>query len=544
MAAASSTSSSPFFFDRGIALDLSLSAAVTASSTPADDSVKAVALPILSAAPSPASARLEKLEKLKADKVRAAFISRNASVEESDEQRKYRRRRYVAETVTFDEAELKAVQYEGQPKIETDEELRAALTAFNDGANRNLAMKGDIVPIAATKIARAERAWVTQLADQARRSPITQEITLSTPTVLRGAKTAVSISQSKALQWFLAILGKQTTESTWASHPKVLFGTGIGRVAGGNIAGIAAITDLITQIIELKDEIKKERAVEGAIALLQILEATSSIGDSIAVTAMGLETVGAIALNSVLWASPLSMVCAFTALVTIPVHMLNIHKTNKILDQLKNTPDLGWLSKELNDTSKDADYFLTRNFGILDREKAGSQVQYIIEKGSDSKREDLNDALQERLHTKISNHKLAILSAIIGIIGVSLIFFAAPVIGGVFSVGFGIIALSGALSFLRFMRERQSVTKLEKRIGELCNYDTIPDSFLGKHFRRGMDIRHSNRPAHHAWQSFEPFNAQGKYESFAEWHKAVKPPKIGRRKRSKRDLDDHSIELA
>ena len=359
---------------------------------------------------------------------------------------------------------------------------------------------------------RSQGPWITQEAAKLRRTDLYKEIALSTPTAVKAGKTVISAAQSKTLQLFLKILGKENVGGSWASHPDFLYATGLGRIFGGNVAGIAAIVDLVTQIIELKDEIRKGRKAEGAIAGLQILEAISSIGDSIAVTAMGLESVGAIALNSVLWASPLSIVCAFTSLVTIPVHMLNIHKAKSIVSQLdgflkpegdSSKTSLQWLSQELTDENRDGECYMSRHFGLFDRERSGARVQHIIKEGSEVQQGKLATALKDRLNIKISNHKLAILSAVVGIIGVAIIFFAAPVVGGIFSIGFAIIAVSGLLSFVRFLREKQSVNQLEKKLEELCDFDAIPDAWLEANFPAGMDARMKARPGYYAHQTFE-----------------------------------------
>lgn len=249
-----------------------------------------------------------------------------------------------------------------------------------------------------------------------------------------------------------------------------------------------AIGNIVSNAIELRNEIKKGRRFEQTNAVLEIVNQLAYLGDSIASFASGLATAGIVNGSAVLWATPLSIVSAALSGVTIAIQLRELKKTHEVLQGLlASTPDMSlkWLKRQLLDTKKgDGDNFLSRHFSILHREKYAAQVLHIINSKSDDPLEkaipakerktaklQLVEALRNRIKDKITSHKVTIVANIIGLIGVTLLLIPVP---GLAIVGIGLVAISALLSFGKYLQEGLSVRRLEATIDRLCKYNLIP----------------------------------------------------------------------
>jgi hypothetical protein len=134
------------------------------------------------------------------------------------------------------------------------------------------------------------------------------------------------------------------------------------------------------------------------------------------------------------------------------------------------------IEEELMDsTNKDGELFVSKHFGIINYEKYSAQILQIIRKGSLQDKAILHEELKERVKQKIDLHKLAILSAVVGFIGVMVLFF--PIIGPTV-LGVGLIACAALISLIKYVEEKQSIKRLENVLNRLCKFEKIPHDDL------------------------------------------------------------------
>ncbi len=353
----------------------------------------------------------------------------------------------------------------------------------------------------------------TKFLARMRRTPVNARLNRNTPIVTRGGHAGVKLAQSQFFHKILAIFSDTPFQKSGSlfDSPLALKASGFGRAGGGFIGGCTAIYTMVEQGIEISNEIYKGRWAEGFDAALLFTEAMGTLGDSISVSASGLVSIGAVTAQAVMWASPLALASAFISLVTIPYHMHGIKQSEKILGGLqtslakltewkeeaslsdqttRKSNALKWLSDALSDPIKgDGAYYLRRHFGIINREKYAAIVKYICANGETEKgqktQKEMIGCLQNRLSDRIKSHRLAIVSAMIGIIGVCVFFFAPPLI----FLGLGIIGLAGLVSFVRFVYDKRSVNNLEDSLDRLCHFANIPTEWLEENAGFAMDVR-------------------------------------------------------
>lgn len=259
---------------------------------------------------------------------------------------------------------------------------------------------------------------------------------------------------------------------------------GKGRLAGISVGAPVALYNIISEAIEIYTQAKKGRLPEGVDAALRLTEQIAALGDTVASFANGLSIGGMVESSAVLWATPLGIVSAALGGISIAINARRIYASNQILGKLDGYKPLDYLKEELENFDKDGDFFLDRNFGIINREKYAAQILHIINfdpsnvdekaipirKHHSCKREMLN-ALKGRLQEKITNHKVAILGAIVGLLGVMILFF--PVLGPAI-LGFTLLCLAAAIALYRYAKEVSSIHRLENTLDALCDFNQIP----------------------------------------------------------------------
>lgn len=199
-----------------------------------------------------------------------------------------------------------------------------------------------------------------------------------------------------------------------------------------------------------------------------------------------------------------------------------------------------WLRDEMTDfDKKDGDFYIRRHFGILNREQYNAQILYIIDGMPGSKniedgaepgpshvgltervaiQRDLAKALQGRISDRIASHYVGIISAIVGLIGVTVLFYLGSTSGGL-STGLGLVAFSAFISAIKYFHHKRSVERLEKWLNENCPFEAIPDwyldpkegpSWLEWHNKRtvtlasGEQVENRNKPVKGpAWSAYQ-----------------------------------------
>lgn len=272
------------------------------------------------------------------------------------------------------------------------------------------------------------------------------------------------------------------------------------KLGGGAVVGVSSIYGIIAESIEIVAEVKKGRVHESVDAGLRLVEAVGNLGESIASFTQGIAMLNP-AIGAVLWATPLGIASAALSSVSIAINVSDLLRSKKLSSKLdeKEEEVLSYLEHELtNAKTGDADFFLKRNFEVINREKYSAQILHIIhskenipdeaiplEKHKVAKKEMIG-ALKDRIKDKITSHKLAIAAAVIGLIGVLLLFcpFLGPVILG---LGLAFVLAASAISFGKYILEYRSVHRLEKKLDELCNFNAIPLHKLPKYAKPLQD---------------------------------------------------------
>ncbi len=318
---------------------------------------------------------------------------------------------------------------------------------------------------------------------QFRQTRVNEDLNQNIPIATSGGYAGGKIVASQCLQSFLQTLHTPLPQGpSMFDSPLAVQCSGMGRAGGGVVGGVAAIIDMVTQGIEMKDEVRKGRLREGIDAALLFTEAVGNLGESISVSANGFASLGVAATHVLAWTPPLAVASAFISLATIPYHMRGITRSGEILGDLQksldNNNDLQWLSKELSNPIKgDGEYYMRRQFGIINREKYAGIVKYIIENGKPETKQRMIGCLQERLKDRINSHRLAIVSAIIGVIGICIFFLCPPLV----FLGLGIIGSGSLVSFARYVYDKYSVNALEKALDGLCSFDNIDQDWIRQH---------------------------------------------------------------
>lgn len=317
-------------------------------------------------------------------------------------------------------------------------------------------------------------------------SKTARHIPIYTQATIALIKSIQSRAIHRLFQAFTEAQNDHDSSNDWMASRSFLKVAGPTRSIFAGIGGIIALYDVIAQSIELKDEIRKGRAVEGVDAALSIVKGVADLGDSIASFAMGLSMANPtqIPLSAISWAPPLAMISAVVSIASIALNYRGLTRSQQIAEQLERSAfqlrddseaagALQWLRDELTDsTNRDGEFYMRRHFEVINREKYAAQVLHIIDHHELADKQELVLALQNRIKDKIFSHKLAILSAIVGLIGITIIFFPffAPVVWG-----FGIVAASGLISMIKFVRDKRSVGRLEDTIDRLCSFESIAE---------------------------------------------------------------------
>lgn len=259
------------------------------------------------------------------------------------------------------------------------------------------------------------------------------------------------------------------------------------RFGASVIAGIAAIVNIIGEGENISLEIKRGRTEEVITSAATMTYHIGLLGDAVASTANGLAMSGVI--HAVTWASPLAIASACASSIIIVVNLRAMKRSNELLTLLEGGYSLQGkdmfraLEDELTDSKKkDGHYFLKKHFGIINYEKYSAQVLHVIRSGTANSKVALIESFKDRLRDKIACHKLAILSAIVGFIGIAILFF--PVLGPAL-LAIGLLTCAALISFIRYIDEMKSIHTLQDRIDKICHFDAIPDNKI-PHFAREL----------------------------------------------------------
>ncbi len=308
------------------------------------------------------------------------------------------------------------------------------------------------------------------------------------PVAIQLFKATFNAIKSQAFANLLQAMGapgQMSGSSDWANHPEVNRMAGRARLFAV-AAMIVSVYTIIEQIIEVKDEAAKGRAREGIDASLRIVEAASVLGDSIGSFTLGLSMSGIVQASQALWATPLAGISTVFSIASLVLEYRGLEQSLEIRAKLNGSArvlfghkPLNWLRNELtNSEQRDGAFYLRRHFEVINREKYSAQILHIIDNQRNEHRA-LIDALQKRISDKISSHKLAITSLIIGLIAGFILF--SPYLGimafaSLSVLGLSVAAVSAALACYKYWRDYRSVHALETKIDELCPFKGInPD---------------------------------------------------------------------
>jgi hypothetical protein len=322
---------------------------------------------------------------------------------------------------------------------------------------------------------------ISEVSAYLRRNAKYGELSLFTPIVTSGVQGTISIVQTvDALMQAMPNERRDVDSAHINIDAAKIELMGQFRVISNILTMPLAIASIIEESLNIRDETRKKRPNEVVDAGLRMLLTFSALGDNVASMTNGLSMAGIT--PAIAWATPLAIVSACFSTVIVVINWRAMKQSEKLLAMLEKTGKrdsleaLKALEEELLDsTNRDGELFANKQFGIINYEKYSAQIVQIIRKGTDRSKAALLGELQDRVKQKIDLHKLAILSAVIGFIGVMILFF--PVIGPVV-LGVGLIACAALISLIRYVEEKQSIKRLENVIDRLCKFDRIPHDDL------------------------------------------------------------------
>lgn len=345
-----------------------------------------------------------------------------------------------------------------------------------------------------------------------RRTVLYSKVAQRVPIAIELSKATLNTFKSQAFVHILQAMGapQNTASSDWTNHPRVLSLAGHARLFVV-AAMIASIYTSVEQAIEIKDEVGKKRAREGIDASLRLVEAVSVLGDSIASFSLGLSMAGIVKASQIFWATPLAGVSTIFSVASLALEFRGLNQSREIYKKLhksgrhivggtSNEP-LQWLKEELTDSQhRDGAFYLRRHFEIINREKYSAQILSIIDDKSsdrDTKQAELVKVLKKRTKNKIKGHRLAIISLIVGLIGAAIFF--SPYLGimsfaSLSVLGLSITAISATIAFYKYMKDYRSIRKLEKKIDELCPFNTISPEWMRKNATFAIPLLSSLSP--------------------------------------------------
>lgn len=323
---------------------------------------------------------------------------------------------------------------------------------------------------------------VTQLSASLRRNAKYGELSLFTPIITSGVQGTISIVEYIDALMQAMPNERRRFEGTHgvdidAAQVELM---GQFRIVSNILTAPIAIVGIVEEILNIRDETRKKRLGEILDAGLRMLLAGSALGDNVSSIANGLSMAGITPV--IAWATPLAIASACVSFVTVAIHLRGMQQSTQLFEVLDKTTQadcldaLKTIEEELMDsTNRDGELFANKQFGIINYEKYSAQILQIIRKGSLQDKAILHAELKDRVKQKIDLHKLAIISAVVGFIGVIVLFF--PVIGPTV-LGVGLIACAALISLIKYVEEKQSIKRLENVIDQICKFEKIPHEEL------------------------------------------------------------------
>lgn len=330
----------------------------------------------------------------------------------------------------------------------------------------------------------------SSFASEFQRHSLTIAATRNIPIVTQAGLAVIYFSQTSAPSLiFQAIHPQSAGAGSVMNNPTLLHIAGRARILTA-IEGIVALGTIIAEAVEIDDQIRKGRTTERNDAILRLVEGVAYLGDSVSSVARGLGMSEMVSQSAVSWAPFLGIASFGLSSVSIVINARGWSQANGLLDQLNTREDertytttltqqkeiiqeqLKTLREEIEnkDGRHDGEYILQRHFEIIDRKKYAAKILRIIQNPHGEiplgSQVHLVKALKARLSDKITSHKLAILSAVVGLVAALILFF--PVLGPVM-LGWGLAIAAVTLSFIKYYRDKNSVHRLEAEIDRICN---------------------------------------------------------------------------
>lgn len=191
-------------------------------------------------------------------------------------------------------------------------------------------------------------------------------------------------------------------------------------------------------------------------------------GDSLATSGFGAQSLGWLQ-NVAVWTTPVAIVSAAFSAVTIVTESLSLREGSRLLSELENPT--GALDHDAHEDHSTAaltnllyknDYCLHKHFRV-DAAKLKTRISEVAiaatnypTKESTAKAQTTLDALKDRIKSKNFSNKLAIIAAIVGLIGAIILFFTP--LG---TIALALMAASYAISIIKFIFEYRASRKFE-----------------------------------------------------------------------------------
>ncbi len=191
-------------------------------------------------------------------------------------------------------------------------------------------------------------------------------------------------------------------------------------------------------------------------AVLRLLEAFAWLSDSMATFLNGLQMLGTLAIQATNWVFALSLLAAFLSLATIALNIKNLYHVRRLQHLMSNGENPAVI---LDNLLMKSDARLNKAFDVNARRLRHQLVEVHQQSGQIQQR--AVEALKMRIKIKNFCHKLAIVSSVIALIGMSLFFI--PLAGP----GYGMLAVAAGISAVKSLYERQAVRRLNIALGGL-----------------------------------------------------------------------------
>ena len=189
--------------------------------------------------------------------------------------------------------------------------------------------------------------------------------------------------------------------------------------------------------------------------LLRMIEGLGWLGESSSTFVNGLHMIGAVSINAISLGFAFSVTGAFLSSATLVLNAKHLHHGRRLSEELhKLGDDHEGVLKALESKT---DYQLHRHFGVAG-DKIRTKVQQVLANRQDEAAvKSTVDSLKGRIRSRNFSHALAIVSAAVTIIAMSILLFTP-----LSTLAYGLLAAAAVVGIIKYFYEHRAVNRLKR----------------------------------------------------------------------------------